>query len=138
MGVPPTIHTTANSEVTPSLEPSVPALADAAHLCLGESDTDLYSEEFLSLLKVLGPKQSGKWTENGGVSSVDCEETESHVQSCISSANIEEPALHQFPSGLRASWSPLQGWGPRPHTLLCNWSNVLASLCRARPPRAGG
>lgn len=138
MGVPPTIHTTANSEVTPSLKPSVPALADAAHPCLGKSDTDLYSEEFLSLLRVLGPKQSGKWTENGGVSSVDCEETESHVQSCISSANIREPALHQFPSGLRASGSPLQGWGPSPHTLVQLVQCVGFSVCRARPPRAAG
>lgn len=101
--------------------------------CSGESDTDLYSAEFLSLLRVLGPKQSGKWTASGGVGGVDCEETESHVQSCISSANIEEPALHQFPSGLRASWSPLQSWGPSPHTLV---QSVQCGVCRARPPAA--
>jgi len=104
--------------------------------CSGESDTDLYSAEFLSLLRVLGPKQSGKWTANGGVGGVDCEETESQVQSCISSANIREPALHQFPSGLRASWSPLQGWGPSPHPLV-QLVQCVGSVCTARPPRAG-
>lgn len=135
MGPPPTIPTAANSEVSSSVEPSVPSQQMLPAPCPGGSCTDLSFCGAHKLLPSLWPQTRQRrellvaWT---------IEETESRIWCRIHSSNIRQPAMCQvpgLPSGFQSWLERSPGLGSS--ELLLHPPHLVHVQSQASPSRWG-